>query len=104
ASGPAGSRKAASPGNRGSSEPGLLSEAPGAAGSIATGQNDDIDPATATGRVAAASRARSAARTALRLASATRLPSPAGSSAARLAATGIAMITSGPPRQYATSS
>ena len=53
---------------------------------MTAGQNDDIDPATATGRVAAASRARSAAPTALKLASATRLPSPAGSKAARLAA------------------
>ena len=47
------------------------------AASMTTGQNDDIDPATTTGRAAAASRARSAAPTALRLASATRLPSPA---------------------------
>jgi hypothetical protein len=39
---------------------------------MATGQNDDIDPATATGRPPAASRARSAALTAFWFASATR--------------------------------
>ena len=45
---------------------------------MAMGQNDDIEPATATGRVAAASRACRAARMALRLASVTRLAQPGG--------------------------
>src|SRR4030088_684829 len=48
------------------------------------GQNDDIEPATATGPVAAASRARRAARTALRLASAARVADPAGGPAGRV--------------------
>src|SRR5262249_4342668 len=96
------SRKSAGPGKRGSSEPGLPTGASVALDSMAIGQNDDIEPATATGRVPAASRACSAARTALRLASATGLPSPAGSSAARLAANVFAMITSAPARIYAS--
>ncbi len=65
---------------------------------MSIGENDDIEPATATGPSAAASRARCAAPTAARLASATRPPSPAGSSAARLAAKVFAMITSAPAR------
>jgi hypothetical protein len=67
---------------------------------MAIGQNDDIEPAIATARpAAAAARARSAAPTAFRLASATRLPSPAGSRAARLAANVFAMMTSAPGSQ-----
>ncbi len=69
---------------------------------MAIGENDDIEPATATGPVAAASRARTAARTALRLASATRPPSPAGSRAARLDAKVFAMITSAPALMYSS--
>jgi hypothetical protein len=49
-------------------------------------ENDDIEPATATERVAAVWRAREAAPTAARLASATRPPRPAGRRAARQAA------------------
>jgi hypothetical protein len=60
--------------------------APSAAASITTGQNDDIDPATATGREATALRALSAARMALRFTLATSPPRSAGSSAARPAA------------------
>ena len=68
-------------GTGGSAAAGPASGEPSAAASITIGQNDDIKPATATAREAAASRAFSADRMARRLISATSPPRPAGGEA-----------------------